>query len=698
MIRREPALAFRLAVASTICMTAKPAPRASAHHSFWLWVLCLIGLDYFSTLAYQPSIGFQSAGFAAPLATVVVVLITFIGALPVYCYVAGRSPRGQGALGLLGQSVHGWLGKLLIVILLGFAATDFIITRTLSVADAAEHLIHNPLPAWQATLNTIAAADSPIKQLLPDTLWQRIVAYWNRQLVVTMVLSILGFLFWAIFRRGFRKRVVQLSVVIVAVYLLLTAVIVGSGLSYLAGHPSLLQNWWQSCLSGTDATRASRVGLPGWVGLAVRSLFAFPQMSLGLSGFELSMVVLPFIKTRADTGETAIKQRVAGVRKLLVTAAALMSLYLLSSTLVTTTLISPRALTTTGQAANRALAYLAHGGTLVNSASAAHLNPLFGTAFGTVYDLSTILILCLAGASVTMGLRDFVPQYLHHLGMELEWAHNIGAILHVFNCLNLIITVLFRASVLAQRGAYATSVLVLISSAALAVALDLRQKRPATWPKRIAWVFVLLTIFFSLSAVAAIFTTPSGLAISLCFVLVLLVVSIVSRTLRSMELRIEGFEFQDECSRFLWQSLVDMEFPILVPHRPGHQSLLAKEELIRKRHRLSPDVPIVFVEVALGDPSEFYQRPLLEVIQEDGRFIVRIRRSASVAHVLAAAALELSKVGKPPEIHFGWSNETPLSANMDFLLFGQGNVPWMVRELIRKAEPDPERRPPVVIG
>jgi hypothetical protein len=109
-------------------------------------------------------------------------------------------------------------------------------------------------------------------------------------------------------------------------------------------------------------------------------------------------------------------------------------------------------------------------------------------------------------------------------------------------------------------------------------------------------------------------------------------------------------------------------------------------------------VPVVFVEVELGDASEFYQRPLLEVIQENGRFIIRISRAASIAHVLAAAALELSKVGKPPEIHFGWSNETPIAANMNFLLFGQGNVPWMVRELIRKAEPDPQRQPPVVIG
>src|ERR1700732_3878106 len=103
-------------------MAAGARSTSSAVQSFWLWVLCLIGLDYFSTLAYQPSIAFESAGTAAPLATVVVVLVTLLGAVPVYWYVAGRSPHGQGAIGLLERSVHGWFGKLLIVILLGFAA------------------------------------------------------------------------------------------------------------------------------------------------------------------------------------------------------------------------------------------------------------------------------------------------------------------------------------------------------------------------------------------------------------------------------------------------------------------------------------------------------------------------------------------------------------------------------------------------
>jgi hypothetical protein len=533
-----------------------------------------------------------------------------------------------------------------------------------------------------------------VKQIVPHTVWQSIAAYWNKQMVIAVVLTIFGFIFWAVFRRGIRKRVIQLAVAVVATYLLLTAVIIGSGLSYLDAHPQVLQSWWQNCTSGMEPSRAA----PGWIAIAARCLFSFPQMSLGLSGFELSMVVLPLIKGTDGNAATAIPARVNNARKLLVSAAVIMSLYLLSSTLVTTCLIPPRALTTPGQAANRALSYLAHGGLLVDGAEAARLNPLFGAAFGTVYDLSTIVILCLAGASVTMGLRELVPQYLHRLGMELEWAHNVGAILRVFYGINLAITILFRASVLAQRSAYATSVLVLMSSAALAAALDRWQRSSGPWPRRTPWGFLSICTMFLIAAVADMLASPDGLLIALCFVLALLASSMVSRALRSMELRFEGFEFNDERSRFLWESLIYMEFPVLIPHRPGRHGLVVKEETIRKRHRLGPEVPLVFVEAELGDASDFYQRPVLEVDQEEGRFIVRIRRCASIPHVLAAAALELSKVGKPPEIHFGWSNETPISANMNFLLFGQGNVPWMVRELIRKAEPDETQRPAIVIG
>jgi hypothetical protein len=421
-------------------------------------------------------------------------------------------------------------------------------------------------------------------------------------------------------------------------------------------------------------------------------------MSLGLSGFELSMVVMPLVRGELTDGANEPHRRIRNVRKLLLTAALIMSVYLLGSALVTTTLIGKEAFATSGQASNRALAYLAHGGFLKDGSSATELNPLFGPLFGSLYDLSAVVILSLAGASVTIGLRDLVPQYLHRLGMELDWAHRVGAILHIFNVVNLMITVLFRASVTAQMGAYATSVLVLLSSASVAAVLDFWRRRSGRWYRRLSWPFALISAFLLLSSLAAIFSNPDGLLIALCFVFAIVMTSILSRAIRSTELRFQGFQFKDAHSRFLWECLQYVEFPVLVPHRPGQHSLLVKEQQIRQRHRLSAEVPLVFVEAELGDVSDFYHRPLVEVLREDERFIVRIRGCVSIPHVLAAAALELSKVGKPPEMHFGWSDESPIAANLSFLLFGQGNVPWMVRELLHKAEANPERRPQVIIG
>src|ERR1700735_3233136 len=105
-------------------LTDGPSPRRGGGEHYWPWVLCVLGLDYFSTLAYQPSITFHETGDLGPLATAVVVLVTLFGALPVYCYLAGRSPGGQGSLGVVEHLIRGWRGKTLVLILLRFAGTQ----------------------------------------------------------------------------------------------------------------------------------------------------------------------------------------------------------------------------------------------------------------------------------------------------------------------------------------------------------------------------------------------------------------------------------------------------------------------------------------------------------------------------------------------------------------------------------------------
>jgi hypothetical protein len=293
---------------------------------------------------------------------------------------------------------------------------------------------------------------------------------------------------------------------------------------------------------------------------------------------------------------------------------------------------------------------------------------------------------------------NLVPRYLPRYGMSPRWVESFRPLVLLFTCVNVFVTWFFDASVENQGEAYATGVLVLMSSAAVAVVIDHWQKAAGRGLLRVPWGYALAALVFLYTTVAVVIEKPEGVHIAGAFVASVLVFSMISRTRRSTELRFTQFQFVDEASRVLWDTLRHLEFPVLVPHRPGTHTIEQKEERIRRVHRLDATVPIVFVQATLGDTSEFESEPLLEVTQEEGRFVLRISQCVSIAHALATVALELSKDGKPPELHFGWSNENPLSANLKFVMFGEGNVPWLVRELIAKAEPDPANRPRVIIG
>jgi hypothetical protein len=665
----------------------------------WWLVFCLVGLDYFSTLAYLPSVAVEAAHALAPLAAAGVVVVTLFLAVPVYSYVVGRSPAGLGATGLLDERIRGWTGKFLLLVLLGFVATDFVITRTLSVADAAAHLLANPI--WKDHAARVIENKEKIRQALPDALRGGFFDFWNEQLLLTVVLSVVCFSLWGLLRRGFTRTFLRVGALVVGVYLGLTGFIVGSCLLYLREHPEIVSDWWRQV--GTAADLPARASF-GDMALAVASLtlVSFPQMALGLSGFELSMANAPLVRGDASDTPESPRGRVRKTRLLMLAAALVMGVFVLSSVFSVTLLVPEYKLAEGRSARHRALAFIAHGGDptgLSSDKQIADICPLFGETFGTVYDLSTVAILCLAGASSALGMREVVPHYLARYGMQLHWAERSGVILHLFNLTVLLVTVVFRASVSDQQWAYATSVLALLSGAAVAAVLDVRARRAGSWLRfPIAAPFALAAVFFLLAGALTTFLNASGLAIALAFVLVTVVTAFVSRWMRSTELRFAGFTFADEHSKTRWGHVCGQDFQVLVPHRPGTISLAEKEQEIRSRHRIAADVPVIFVEVEKGDTSDFMQAPLLRVVEDDGREVVRVSHCASVAHVLAAMGLAFREVGRPPEIHFGWSDESPLAANLNFLLLGEGNVPWMVHALVRKAEPEPSRRPRVVIG
>ena len=228
-------------------------PRRLGHTAPWWQVMCLTGVDYFSSLGYQPSIAFTAAGFLSPLATLVLVGVTLFGALPVYSRIAALSPRGQGSLSVLEERLPRWRGKAFVLCLLGFAATDFVITITLSAADATAHVLENPfVPHW---------LDHPI-------------------LFTLLLVSALG----AIFLKGFREAI-WVAVMLVGVYLFLNVIVVGRELEYVVAHGEVISIWSANLLAQEPRP---------WM-IAVLVIWFFPKLALGLSGFETGVAVMPLV-------------------------------------------------------------------------------------------------------------------------------------------------------------------------------------------------------------------------------------------------------------------------------------------------------------------------------------------------------------------------------------------------------------------
>ena len=603
--------------------------------------MCLTGVDYFSTLGYQPGIAAIAAGALSPLATLVLVLLTLFGALPIYRRVAAESPFGEGSIAMLERLLSYWSGKLFVLVLLGFVATDFVITMTLSAADATAHVLENPFA--------------------PGFLE-------GHQVGVTLfLLALLA----AVFLRGFSEAI-GIALWLVAAYLALNLVVVGVAVEHVLVHPELVSGWRQLLVAEHGSPLAM-------VGIA---LLVFPKLALGLSGFETGVVVMPLVK--GDEGDDPERPagRIRGTRKMLATAAVIMSCFLLASSVATAVLIPPADLEPGGPASGRALAYLAH--------------LYLGDGFGTVYDISTIAILWFAGASAMAGLLNIVPRYLPRYGMAPEWARAVRPLTLVFAAVAVVITVIFRADVAAQGGAYATGVLVLITSAAFAVTLSARR----AGGRGALVAFAVITLVFAYTTVANVVERPDGVKIAAFFIAAIVVTSLVSRVTRSTELRVIDVRVDATADRLIDEVAEAGEVHV-VPNEPDERDrreYVEKEAEERAIHRIPPERPVLFLEVTVLDPSDF--ESVLELAGEvrHGYRVLRVQSSA-VANAIAAVLLHVrDRTGQPPHVYFNWTEGNPVANLARFLVFGVGEVAPLTREILREADPDPGRRPIVHVA
>jgi len=612
---------------------------AQHHPKSWYKVMCLTGVDYFSTLGYQPGIAALAAGLLAPVATLVLVLVTLFGALPMYRRVAEESPHGDGSISMLERLLSWWQGKLFVLCLIGFVATGFVITITLSAADATAHLAENPFTRFVRGHEVLATL---------------------------LLIALLG----AVFLKGFGEAI-GVAMVLVVVYIALNIVVIGVGFYTIAQQPQIVSAW-TSALFGTFGNPLAMIGA---------ALLVFPRLALGLSGFETGVVVMPLVRGAPDDDSERPAGRIKNTKKLLATAALLMSVLLIASSLVTTLLIPHAEFEEGGSANGRALAYVAH--------------TYLGNVFGTVYDISTILILWFAGASAMAGLLNIVPRYLPRYGMAPDWARATRPLVLIFTAICFGVTVIFRANVESQAGAYATGVLALMTSATIAVTLSARRRQQ----KAAMLGFGAVALIFIYTTAVTIFERPEGLKIALLFILAIVIVSIVSRLSRQTELRTRRVILDPAADEIIASACHgEIRFIAHDTDNLTPQEYAAKEVDQRYMHDIEDEDPIVFLEVTVCDASEFAPDLTVTGHHVDGHRVLRAQ-SATVPNAIAAFLLYIRKrSGIVPHVYFQWTEGSPIAHLARYVLSGEGDIAPVTHEVLRQAEPRAEQRPVVHVA
>jgi hypothetical protein len=528
---------------------------------------------------------------------------------------------------MLENILSGWKAKIFVLILLGFAATDFVITMTLSAADAAQHAIENPY----------------LRPYIGDA----------RMTITLLMLALLAL----VFLRGFMEAI-RLAAAVAIPYILLNVIVIARGLWEIALHPDLLSRWQSTLRLQGD-----------WTSLLLVSTLVFPKLALGMSGFETGVSVMPLVAGDAgDENRERPLGRIRATQKLLASAAIIMSVLLLSSSFITALLVPESAYRIGGPASGRAIAYLAHG--------------LLGNTFGTIYDISTILILWFAGASAMAGLLNLIPRYLPRFGMAPHWVSYSRPLVLILFAVDVIVTVVFKANVEAQGGAYATGVLVLMLSAAIAVALAFWHESRSNESGRrrarmLSLVFWGVTLVFSYTLVDNVIERPDGVIIASFFITAILALSAISRARRSIELRVNELHFPDENSLNLWHAMQGKKVH-LVPMRNASRRARARKGSEIRKYYLTQE-PMAFIHVNLLDNRSDFMSPLkVRVTASDDNYIIEIFGANAIANSIAY----VSELIDPISIFLGLTRHNLMTQSLRYLFFGEGETGLMVYKIL----------------
>ncbi len=625
----------------------QPVHGGHTHSSPWYATLWLTGVDYFSSLGYAPGLAVMAAGYVAPLATLILVAVTFLAALPVYAMVAKHSPDGEGSIKMIerltgGWGRLGWIGKALVLTLLGFAMTDFVITITLSAADATHHILENPFLAPHVPKGP-----------------------------VTVTALLVGGL-CLVFLKGF-KEAIGLSVAIALPYMVLNAIVIWAGMEQVLARPELVQAWVAKVqafdtaalrtqllkMSAEGAGPVEHLGGGGVMMLVAVCLLVFPKLALGMSGFETGVSVMPHVSA------STAAQRVRNTRKMLAAAAIIMCVELLGANFIATLVIpeseffAKTATAPAGKATGRALAYLAHD--------------LLGSGFGSVYDVFTVAILWFAGSSAMAGLLAILPRYLPRFGMSPSWLEFRRPLVLVITTVCLVVNWAFDADVEKQGGAYATGVLVLMASGAFAVMLAERERAGRSW------IFGAILLVFGYVLVVNVAERPDGIKIAGIFVAMVVIASLGSRWYRASELRVCGVRYRDEPSEALWNELSAAGDVVVIPQRTNSPDARRKTGARSLLLGNNGNVRYAFLHVnLLADPSQFDSPVEIAVTRDEDFYVIEVSNAVAVANAIAFVALRLNA----RDVIIGLLDSgTPVSNSLMYLVFGTGEVGYAVRAI-----------------